>query len=197
MMCPKTLSSIVLLSVIFPLIHCTSGDVDSGLISLANFEEEEIDECYIETIDKEPYSPLVPCQFLDARFIRCENPADVETIGNSSRQACPYFGVRNNILPKINVTCSVFPCIECSGPRIFQKEAKCLKYTGHYFLSTLLYSIFLGILGIDRLCLGYSAIGVGKLMTAGGLGVWWLVDIFLLVNGNLTPADDSQWMPYW
>ncbi|KAE9555209.1 hypothetical protein FO519_001559 [Halicephalobus sp. NKZ332] len=103
----------------------------------------------------------------------------------------------NGIVPKINATCEVFPCIECSGPRRFKKEVKCVKYTGHYFLSTLLYSIFLGILGVDRFCLGYSAIAVGKLMTLGGLGIWWLVDIFLLLNGNLTPADDSQWMPYW
>jgi hypothetical protein len=196
MMGTKTSSIFILLLFIFHIIPSTIAiDTDSGLISIS--DEEGIDECYIETIDKEPYSPLVPCNFLDARFVTCENPADVETIGNSSRQACPYFGVRNNILPKINVTCAVFPCIECSGPRHFQREVKCLKYTGHYFLSTLLYSIFLGILGIDRLCLGYSAIGVGKLMTAGGLGIWWLVDIFLLVNGNLTPADDSQWMPYW
>lgn len=51
------------------------------------------------------------------------------------------------------------------------------RYTGHYFVSTLLYSIFLGVVAVDRFCLGYTAIAVGKLMTLGGLGIWWLVDI--------------------
>jgi hypothetical protein len=55
----------------------------------------------------------------------------------------------------------------------------------------------LGIFAVDRFSLGYSAIAVGKLMTLGGLGVWWIIDIILLINGNLTPADDSQWEPYF
>lgn len=71
------------------------------------------------------------------------------------------------------------------------------RYTGHYFLSTLLYSIFLGALAVDRFSLGYSAIAVGKLMTLGGLGIWWAIDIFLLIYGSLTPADDSQWQPHF
>lgn len=50
---------------------------------------------------------------------------------------------------------------------------------------------------MDRFCLGYSAIAVGKLMTLGGLGLWWIVDIFLLITGSLTPADGSNWMPYY
>ena len=39
-------------------------------------------------------------------------------------------------------------------------------------------SIFGGELGIDRFLLNDSGAGVGKLLTGGGLGVWWLVDIF-------------------
>ena len=31
----------------------------------------------------------------------------------------------------------------------------------------------------------------------GGLGIWWIVDIILLVTGHLTPADDSNWEPYY
>ena len=36
-------------------------------------------------------------------------------------------------------------------------------------------------------------------MTLGGLGVWWIADIVLLLLGYLKPADDSeweQWEPY-
>jgi TM2 domain-containing membrane protein YozV len=71
------------------------------------------------------------------------------------------------------------------------------RYNGHYFLTTLLYSLLLGFLGVDRFCLGWTGIGVGKLLTLGGLGVWWIVDIMLLIAGVLKPEDESNWVPYY
>lgn len=41
------------------------------------------------------------------------------------------------------------------------------RYSGHYFLTTLLYSIFLGVLGVDRFVLGYTGTAVAKLLTLG------------------------------
>jgi TM2 domain-containing membrane protein YozV len=46
----------------------------------------------------------------------------------------------------------------------------------------LIISIFLGALGIDRFMLGNVGIGVGKLLTGGGCGIWALVDIFLVMD---------------
>ena len=43
--------------------------------------------------------------------------------------------------------------------------------------------------------MGHVPTAVGKLLTLGGLGVWWVVDIILLVTGGLMPADDSNWCP--
>ncbi len=39
-------------------------------------------------------------------------------------------------------------------------------------------SILVGGLGVDRFLLGETGLGVLKLITAGGFGIWWLVDIF-------------------
>lgn len=30
----------------------------------------------------------------------------------------------------------------------------------------------------------------------GGVGIWWIVDIVLLITGSLTPEDGSNWNPY-
>ena len=43
----------------------------------------------------------------------------------------------------------------------------------------------------------FPGTAVGKLLTLGGVGIWWIVDVILLVTGDLRPADDSNWVPYY
>ena len=42
----------------------------------------------------------------------------------------------------------------------------------------LIISIFVGELGVDRFMIGDTAMGVLKLITGGGCGIWWLIDLF-------------------
>ncbi|MCR5862293.1 TM2 domain-containing protein [Flavobacterium sp. J372] len=48
----------------------------------------------------------------------------------------------------------------------------------------LIVSILAGSLGIDRFLIGDTGLGVGKLLTCGGLGVWALVDWFLIMDAT-------------
>lgn len=40
---------------------------------------------------------------------------------------------------------------------------------------------------------GLTGTAVGKLLTLGGVGIWWIVDIVLLVTNNLMPEDGSNY----
>ena len=55
----------------------------------------------------------------------------------------------------------------------------------------ILLCLFLGGLGIHRFYLGYTTIGVIQLLTAGGCGVWVLIDFIRLIIGDLGRAGGS------
>ena len=47
---------------------------------------------------------------------------------------------------------------------------------------TLVMSIIFGGLGVDRFIMGHVGLGLLKLITAGGCGIWWLIDIILIAT---------------
>lgn len=145
-----------------------------------------------------PLSPYVKCTFVPIDFLDCKEPIDHK--GNKTARdelgyGCLKFGGANyHDVEKTKVLCTVLPEIECYGSRTFYKDGfACVKYTEHYFVTTLLYSILLGFLGMDRFCLGQTGTAVGKLLTLGGIGIWWIIDVILLVTNNLLPEDGSNW----
>jgi hypothetical protein len=46
----------------------------------------------------------------------------------------------------------------------------------------LLISVFAGYLGVDRILIGQTGLGIAKFLTCGGLGIWWIVDLFLIMD---------------
>lgn len=52
-----------------------------------------------------------------------------------------------------------------------------------------LLSAFLGAFGVDRFYLGYTGLGVAKLLTFGGCGIWALIDLVLIGIGSMKDAQ--------
>ena len=55
----------------------------------------------------------------------------------------------------------------------------------------LILCLVLGGIGIHRFYLGYTWQGVVQLLTAGGCGVWALIDLIRIITGDLQPKDGS------
>ena len=49
---------------------------------------------------------------------------------------------------------------------------------------SLVLSLLTGQLGIDRFFIGDTGLGIGKLITCGGLGIWTIIDWFLIMNAT-------------
>lgn len=50
--------------------------------------------------------------------------------------------------------------------------------------TALIISILIGGLGIDRFYIGDTGLGIAKLLTCGGLGIWTIIDWFLIMGAT-------------
>ncbi|MEO5315582.1 Ltp family lipoprotein [Pseudarthrobacter sp. CC12] len=60
------------------------------------------------------------------------------------------------------------------------------------FLTTWLLSLLLGVFGVDRFYLGKVGTGTLKLVTFGGIGIWALIDLILVLSNK---TRDRQGLP--
>jgi len=64
-----------------------------------------------------------------------------------------------------------------------------------------LLSFFLGCWGLDRFYLGQIGLGLAKALSFGGFGLWWLIDLFLIMravdrrNANTVVSLSAMYMP--
>jgi len=50
--------------------------------------------------------------------------------------------------------------------------------------TVLIVSVLAGPLGIDRFMIGDTGLGIGKLLTCGGFGIWAIIDYFLIMGAT-------------
>jgi TM2 domain-containing membrane protein YozV len=55
-----------------------------------------------------------------------------------------------------------------------------------------LLSYFLGTFGVDRFYLGYVGLGILKLLTCGGAGIWTIIDLVLIGMGRMRDAEGNS-----
>jgi len=59
------------------------------------------------------------------------------------------------------------------------------------WLTTLLLCFFLGGLGIHSFYTKKTGIGVAQLLTAGGCGIWMLVDLIMIITENFRDGNGN------
>lgn len=56
----------------------------------------------------------------------------------------------------------------------------------------LVLSVLFGLYGIDRFYVGRTGLGIIKLATFGGLGIWWAADIYLVATESMRDGEDRR-----
>jgi TM2 domain-containing membrane protein YozV len=58
--------------------------------------------------------------------------------------------------------------------------------------TALILSILCGYIAVDRFYLGYVGLGILKILTCGGFGIWWLIDIIMIATGKMKTKDGAE-----
>ncbi|HET9797077.1 MAG TPA: TM2 domain-containing protein [Gemmatimonadaceae bacterium] len=64
--------------------------------------------------------------------------------------------------------------------------------TEKHILPAGLLCVFLGVFGAHRFYVGKTGTALLQLITLGGLGIWMLYDLIMLVTGEFTDAEGNR-----
>lgn len=84
-----------------------------------------------------------------------------------------------------------------SQPRPGEPPPQSATASHKHFAAVVLSAIpITGLLGIDRMYTGRIGLGILKLITLGGVGVWWIVDMCLMGMGSAKDGDGNPLIRY-
>lgn len=83
-----------------------------------------------------------------------------------------------------------------SAAKTTQPNSAMNRTEGKSYLTASLFSILLGGLAVDRFYLGYVGLGILKLITFGGCGIWYTVDVILNITGNMKDVNGDKLVGY-
>ena len=98
---------------------------------------------------------------------------------------CTECGALINIKAEICPKCGVRQTVQSTpiSAKITEQRNK--------WITCLLLCWFLGVFGVHRFYTGHTALGVVQLLTAGGCGIWTIIDFIIIVSGNFKDAEGN------
>ncbi len=106
---------------------------------------------------------------------------------NSKAEICPKCGVRQ--------AGAQAPPKPQASPESLEDKKKQEKWIITLVLMLVLPPM--GIFGVHRFYNKQIGLGIGQLLTLGGCGIWWAVDLILLLMGKMTDSEgntiDAPW----
>ena len=72
------------------------------------------------------------------------------------------------------------------------QNAQTVKNKQRHFLAVFFLSFLWGTFGVDRFYLGKIGTGILKLITFGGLGLWTLIDLVLIMSGAMRDKQGNE-----
>jgi hypothetical protein len=143
---------------------------------------------------EDPTEALIPCSLLGRDFRICSSHGldkfrpefpdlpESELVGDGCArhyESMNRFG---------RAVCRPLKGVVCLGAQSWiVDDHRCFADGSVSHITVLVTSFFFGVFGVDRYILGYAMLGTLKLLTLGGVGVWWIVDLILIAVGSLDP----------